>query len=156
MTWVIWITCTATAKNDILKSHHKITPIFWTKLKFSTNSVCSSFKIKLFLTRHAAAQHNKLIQQLFFFFPLKYPNAVSKSFSKAPFSQCSHKKPDCLISEGQTIFLPLSSVELQQEWCFCSSEPQNSEMLIEQDGSQDSIVSKMTHCRLDGTEIESR
>jgi hypothetical protein len=28
--------------------------------------------------------------------------------------------------------------------------------VIEEGGSQDSIVSKMTHCRLDGTEIESR
>ena len=74
MIWVIWIMCNATAENDILKSHHKNTPIFLNLQKFSTNSVCISIKIKRFLTRQAVAQHNKLIQQRFLFLPLKYPN----------------------------------------------------------------------------------
>ena len=156
MTWVIWIMCKATAKNDKLKSHHKNTPIFWTLLKFSTNSVCSSFKIKLFLARHAVAQHNKTHPTAFLFLSSKVPKCCFK-----------------MMQQG-----PIFSVQSQQSWLFNQWRANNFSAtffcgtaarmmflfirtpkfrdVIDQDGSQDSTVSKMTHYRLNGTGIESR
>jgi hypothetical protein len=66
-------------------------------------------KLVLFLARHAVVQHNKLIQQLSLFFSLKYPHVVFQMMEHGPlFSILT-----VYISEGQTIFLPLSFVKLQ-------------------------------------------
>jgi hypothetical protein len=151
---VIWNMCNATAKNDILKSRHKNTLIFWTLLKFSTNSVCISFKIKLVLSlaRHAVAQHNKLIQQLFLFFSLKYPNVVFQNNGAWPPSQ----QPWLFTSvKGKQFFCHFLLSNLARIMCLFIRTLKFRDFM-EQGGSQDSIVSIMTHCRLDGTGIKSR